>query len=197
MKRLSRQPLFPRRTFKSMEEILFCLFSRIFHGSIHFYEFKKKRLDFKEWNWLVSWKTRIEDLFGGRGEGVFLLIEQWTCILSGWNLTLILDPRSRFSRKPKDLLFEEVTIRSISTEGWLTMHMLWSTSSVLYIPRDNFMIYNVKTLKVYLLIYFFSTYLFIIQHLDWSVTVVAVPRAWMIVEPSRRKWTALPRISTV
>ena len=93
--------------------------------------------------------------FWGEGGGVFLLIEQWTCILSGWNLTLILDPRSRFSRKPKDLLFEEVTIRSISTEGWLTMHMLWSTSSLLYIPRDNFMIYNVKTLKVYLLIYFF------------------------------------------
>lgn len=39
--------------------------------------------------------------FWGEGGRLFLLIEQQTGILSGWNLTLILDPRSRFSRKPK------------------------------------------------------------------------------------------------
>lgn len=112
-------------------------------------------MDSKKRDWTL--RNGTDWFLGKRGSRIFLGggNEQRTCILSGWNLTLILDPRSRFSRKPKDLLFEEVTIRSISTEGWLTMHMLWSTSSLLYIPRDNLMIYNVKTLKVYLLIYIF------------------------------------------
>ena len=101
MKRLSRQPLFPSRTFKSMEEIPFCLFGRIFHGSIHFYGFKKERLDFKEWNWLVSWKTRIEDLFGGRGGGCFYWLnnKHAFCLAEIWPLSSILG--YRFYRKPK------------------------------------------------------------------------------------------------
>ena len=122
MKRLSRQPLFPSRTFKSMEEILFCLFGRIFHGSIHFYGFKKERLDFKEWNWLVSWKTRMEGLFGGRGGGCFYWLnnKQAFCLAEIWPLSSILD--LGFPGNQNDLLFEEVTFEHRGMTYYVMMY---------------------------------------------------------------------------